>query len=171
MKKLAERAIQGEKEAFATLIELCKQDLYKVARGFFRENDMAADAIQETILTAFENISALRKPEYFKTWLIRILINTCNSLKKTNSRYTSVDYVPDIAREDEGQANAEFGMLMDQLDEKYRIVLILYYAQDMSVAKISEIMGISKDAVKTRLKRGREKVRMLYMDTSVEVAI
>lgn len=170
MKRTAELARDGDKEAFIRLIDGCKQDLYKVARGYFRNDEIVADAIQDTIVACYEQIHTLRRPEYFKTWLIRILINKCNELKRAPGT-VGLESAPEKGYEDSEPANVEFNMVMSQLDEQYRVVLILHYAEDLSVQQISDALGISVDAVKARLKRGRAKAKVLYIKSGAEAAI
>lgn len=170
MKKTVKQAKNGDKDAYVALIQAHKQDLYKVAMGYFRNDDIAADVIQDTIIAGYENIHTLRKPEYFKTWLIRILINKCNSRKRADSRFTSMETLPEQAFYDD-EANVEFKMVMAQLDEKYRMVLVLHYAEDFSVNRIAETLGISPSAVKSRLRRGRALARDIYLKSGVEAAL
>jgi RNA polymerase sigma-70 factor (ECF subfamily) len=51
---------------------------------------------------------------------------------------------------------------MDTLDEPYRAVLVLRYGESLSISEISEVLGISESAVKQRLRRGRDKVKIVY---------
>lgn len=88
MKYLVKRAQRGDKEAFVELMELYKQDLYKVAKSYLRCDEDAADAIQDTILSCYEHLKGLREIGYFKTWMIRILINKCKDiLDKSQSNF------------------------------------------------------------------------------------
>ena len=80
MEKLVQKAILGDTDAFLELMEKNSLSMYKVARGILGNDDDAADAIQDTILSCFEKIHTLQKPKYFKTWMIRILINECNQI-------------------------------------------------------------------------------------------
>lgn len=171
MKKTVEQARKGDKQAYVELIESYSQDLYKVAMGYFGNDDKAADAIQDAIVSGYENIHKLRKPEYFKTWLIRILINKCNSRKRADSRFTSLEAVPEQAYEDSGHANAEFNMVLAQMDEKYRLVLVLHYAEDFTVEQIAQALGISQSAVKSRLRRGRSKMKDIFFKCGMEEAL
>lgn len=60
-----------------------KEGMYKVAKFYLHHEENEADAMQETILTCYEKLDTLRKPQYFKTWTVRILINKCkNVLRK-----------------------------------------------------------------------------------------
>jgi RNA polymerase sigma-70 factor (ECF subfamily) len=160
-----DRARRGDGVAFAELMTACKTDMYRVARGYLRNDDDAADAIGAAVLSCFEHLPELRDTRYFKTWLIRILINECGKIAGQNSRSVALDDIPEPQCEDSCEkvhVNMEFSMLMDSLDEQYRLVLILRYAEQMSVKEIAAATDLSVDAVKQRLKRGRDKVRQIY---------
>ena len=74
------KAKGGSKEAFIELIEENLTSIYRVSKGILSSEDDVEDAIQNTILLAFKNIKTLKKEEYFKTWLIKILINESNKI-------------------------------------------------------------------------------------------
>lgn len=80
MQTLIGKAVQGDVEAFLELMDRNSLAMYKVARAILNNDDDVADAVQNTILNCFEKIHTLKKHEYFKTWLIRILINECNGI-------------------------------------------------------------------------------------------
>lgn len=163
MKQIIERAMHGDADAFVQLMEMNAQSMYKTARGFFRNEEDIADAIQDTILTCYEKLDTLRRPEYFKTWMIRILINHCNDLIRKNKKTFPMSELPE--REDDRRQSAllesEFAMLIDSLDEKYRAVMLLYYSEQFKIPEIANILGMNENTVKTRLKRGREAIRQL----------
>ena len=79
MENLVKKAKSGDSGAFAQLIRMNTQSMYKVAWAYLKNDEDVADAIQETILKCYEKLSTLKKDSYFKTWMIRILIN--NSMK------------------------------------------------------------------------------------------
>lgn len=162
MKQLVKRAIQGESDAFAQLIEWNTQSLYKVARAYFSNDADVADAISETILVCFEKIGTLRKPEYFKTWLIRILINQCNMMLRDRKREVSVAEFPEIMVETSQYALVEFKQLLENIDEKYRLILVLYYVEDFKIKEIAQLLDMKENTVKTRLKRGRNSLKKEY---------
>ena len=85
MIQLVKRSISGDADAFLELMEKNSLAMYKVARGILDNDEDAADAMQDTILTCFEKIHTLKNPEYFKTWMIRILINECNKIYAQNN--------------------------------------------------------------------------------------
>ena len=171
LKQLVIQAQKHDTDAFAELISAYRQDMYRVAKSYLRNDEDVADAIQEAILACFEKLQSLRSPEYFKTWLIRILINKCNDSLKAGKRYIPLEIIPEEGYPDGGQSNVEFMMLMDSLDETFRSVLVLRYGENLSVSEISDVLGISKSAVKQRLKRGRDKVKTIYNVCEVGVII
>ena len=91
MEVLVRKAKKGDEEAFIKLIDNYMLQMYKVAKSRMSNEEAIGDAIQETIMSAFKNIKQLKRPEYFNTWLIRILINNCNSIMKDKK----IDYIDD----------------------------------------------------------------------------
>ena len=71
------------RETFSNLILDSEPTLYRVAMSMLRNEKDCEDAVQTAILTAFEKLGMLRREEYFKTWLVRILINVCNKQLKS----------------------------------------------------------------------------------------
>lgn len=72
MSQLVRKAQRGDKNAFITLMEEQKQTMYKVAVGILRNDTDAADAMQDTVLSCYENLQNLREPKYFQTWMFSI---------------------------------------------------------------------------------------------------
>lgn len=162
MKSLVKKAMRGDKEAFTRLITQYSSDLYKVARGILNNTEDIADAIQNTILICFEKIDTLKQPNYFKTWMIRILINECNQIIRRYGTQCLLEEFPEVPVGDKAMEYVEFQQLMNALDEKYRIVLILYYAEGFRISEIAELLHIPESTVKTRLSRGRESLAKEY---------
>lgn len=80
MEELIQKAKNGDKEAFTTIMLSLEKDLYKIAKTRLKNDDDIYDAIQETIIEAFKSIKKLKNTEAFKTWIIRILINKTNDI-------------------------------------------------------------------------------------------
>ena len=91
MKFLVKRAQRGDDQAFVELIEENKQAMYKVAVGILKNDFDAADAIQQSILTCYEKLKELKKAQYFKTWLLRILINNCNQMLREQKKVVGIE--------------------------------------------------------------------------------
>ena len=97
MELLVKKAKRGDAEAFIELIEKNKLSMYRVARGFLKEEEDVADAMSETVLTCYEKVGSLRQDAYFKTWMIRILINNCKDILRKQKRYVPVEEMPEEA--------------------------------------------------------------------------
>lgn len=168
MKYLVKRAQKRDDQAFVELMEIEKQDMYKVARSYLRSPEDIADAIQETIVTCYEKIDGLKEPKYFKTWLVRILINKCKDILRMEKKEALQEAFPEKGDECMAYQNCEFEELMNQLDEKYRIILLLYYSEGFKIREIAQILELEENTVKTRLVRGRKQFEKAY---SLEPAI
>ena len=162
MEELIQRARAGDGAAFVELIEGQKGTLYKVARSYLHNDADAADAIGETVLACFEKLGSLRQPQYFRTWLVRILIRKCQDMLRERKRSVPLDEITELGRDEPGHARVEFLALLDSLDEKYRTVLLLYYGEGFTVGEIAQAMDVKVETVKTRLKRARAGFKLAY---------
>lgn len=160
--ELVLRAMQQDKAAFVELINRQRVSMYKVARAMLSSEDDIADAIQDTILDCWEKIHTLRKPEYFKTWLIRILINNCKAIYNRQARMVLKGEVEVEESVEADYANIEWQEMMECLNTKQRIVIELYYVEGMKVREIAEILRIGQSAVKGRLQSARNAVKNYY---------
>lgn len=153
-----EKAKQGDKEAFAVLIQDNKLALYKVAKRILENDEDVKDAIQETIIKAYNGIFYLKKNEYFRTWIIKILINECNRIFNEKKRFV---FLEDISEEkvceDEYEVNSIF-QIVNTLEEDLKLITILYYYEKAPVKEIAKAIGIPEGTVKSRLSRARTKL-------------
>lgn len=157
MNILVKKAQRGDAEAFIELIEMNKMTLQRVAYGYFRDEEDVADVIQDTILGAFEHIQELKHAEFFRTWLIRILINHCNRLynqKKKNCSLEGIEGEPSC-----GMPDVEFYAMLQSLPEDSRIIFQLYYGERFTTREIAELLRMKEPTVKSRLQRGKKQLR------------
>lgn len=162
MEKLVQKAKQHDKTAFTVLIEQNTKSMYKVAKAILKNDEDVADALQDTILTCWEKIGTLEKNEFFKTWLIRILINKCNVIYRQKVSWVSEEQFPEYSVSENQYTYVEWCQLLECLEEKYRIVILLYYVEGFKVREIARILKVSESTVKGRLVTAREKVEKLY---------
>lgn len=155
---LVKRAQKQDMDAFVHLIEKNKTDLYKVAISYLGNEEDVADAMQDTILSAYEHIHELRNPSFFKTWITRILINHCNDFLRQKKRYTVSDEIMRIV-DTVPEDDREFYALIGELPEDYRMIFLLYYGEEFRTSEIAQILNVNENTVKSRLRRGREKLR------------
>lgn len=160
-------AKNGNMEAFSELIMGYEQDLYRIAsiRGL-SENDID-DVIQITIEKALKNIKKLRHPEFAKTWLIKILINNCN--KFYQRRKYKEENVEDFENQtsekfcEEIHSKLDFYNLIKDLNYDERVVLTLYYSEDLTTKEISQILKERESTIRNRKARALSKLKERFI--------
>lgn len=162
VKKQVLRAQAGDADAFVELIEENKQSLYKIAVCYLKNTEDVADVIQDTILTVYEKIGECRQPRYFRTWLIRILINKCKDLLNQRERETVVEIIPESGYVDNQFDRMIYQEIIRAVDEKYRDILVLYYVEGFRTKEIAGMLNMNEATVRTRLRRGRGNLRQIY---------
>ena len=158
---LIQKAKMKNSDAFTELMKSQMQSMYRTAKAILMNDEDAADAIQDTLLICWEKINQLKVDRYFKTWMTRILINNCYGIIRSNRQITYTDELPERVSE-ENVSNNEWREALSTIDEKYRIVLILFYSEGFRTKEISKILGITDSTVRTRLSRGREQLKEYY---------
>lgn len=146
------------RETFTDLILDSEPTLYRVAMSMLKNEKDCEDAVQTAILTAYEKLGTLKNETFFKTWLVRILINACN--KQLNKRKTHAElYETDITAASSAEA-VEVRLALESLPLKIKQVVVLYYIEQFSVKEIKQILKIPEGTVKSRLSKGRELLRL-----------
>lgn len=159
---LVKRAKKGDKEAFSQLIKDIRIDLYKISKGFFKNEEDIKDAVSETILTAYQKINTLENEKLFKTWIIRILINKCNDILRKNSKIIFLNNeIDEITYDKDPNEYLDLYKAINTLNDDIKILVILYYFNDLSISEISKITNIKEGTIKSRLSRGRDKLYLI----------
>ncbi|MDV2685612.1 sigma-70 family RNA polymerase sigma factor [Alkalihalophilus lindianensis] len=153
------RAINGEAEAFEELLFKEEKMLYYKALSYVGKKEEALDAIQETACKAFLAIGQLRNPEYFSTWLFRILIRECYRLLRAREQmipYEESELLKRLDRkQDEEIDSFHLSEALSRLNSSYQTTIILFYYHDLSIQDISEVMEKPVGTVKTNLRRAK----------------
>ena len=169
MEKLVRKARDGDKDAFVELIHIIEKDLYNIAQIKINNIEDINDVIQETMLKAFKSIKSLNEPKYFKTWITKILINECNKFYIKKFKHIALlDKI--IKNKDDNELDLvineieykmDYNTIMKKLNSKEKTVIILYFYNRFSKKEIADILNISINTVKTRLRRAEEKIKEL----------
>lgn len=163
MEELIERAKNKDKEAFTELVLSIQKDLYCMAKVKLQNEEDIYDVIQETMMVAFKDIGKLKENRFFKTWIIKILINKCNRvyrLKKFVSleEYDAYNYV---AQEDKNE-KMNFDILINCLDNKEKVIMTLYYYLEYTTKEISKILNIREGTIRSKISRAKSKIKNYY---------
>lgn len=146
------RGIKGDDNAFYTLIDRNKEKLYRIAFTYFKNEVDSLEAVQETTYRAYKNIKKLKEPQYFDTWLVRILINYCiDELKRRNRFNKAYEEAKGLQNIDSDKLDIE--MALEALRREYKDVIILKYFEDLTIKDIARIMDSPEGTVKTWIHR------------------
>lgn len=163
---LVKKAKKGDHKAFSDLIKYFENDMYKVAKCRLEKEDDALDALQETIISAFNSIKNLSNAKAFKAWIIKILINNCNAIyrENKNSNTISIDQY-DIDNSDistyDISSNIEFESLISILNQEEKTIMILYYSEKYTTKEISKILKINESTIRSKILRIKKKLKII----------
>lgn len=163
---LIKRAKNGDAEAFDLLMRPQLQRMYRIAISMLENEEDAADAIQETVLKCWQKVGQLKNEEYFQTWLTRILINQCKDILKARRKYVLVEEMPEIEYEDQYETD-DWKAILNNLEEKYRVVMELYYVEGFSTKEIAKLLHIKEVNVRSRMSRGRKQLEQYLREYAV----
>ena len=155
-----------DKQFFTEEVKAQERSLYRIARSYVYSDADAADAVQEALTRAWEKRHTLREPALFRTWITRILINTCKDMLRRMKHVLPVAEVPEMpqARPAEASKEREIREALAALDAGLRIVLTLFYLDGYSLREVSQMLRLPQGTVKTRLFRGRKKLAELLKE-------
>lgn len=154
-----EKSEKGDAEAFIALMEQNRQSMIRIAFAYLGNEEDVADAMQETILSAFEKLDTLRRAEYFRTWLIRILINQCIAMRRHRSRTVPMNEAEEASQFYDFSTDLEFNDLLKTLPKDSRLIFQMYYGEQFSIGEIAQLLHMKENTVKSKIHRGREQLR------------
>ncbi len=148
------------RQSLHELAAMYQDNLFAVAFNICQNTQDAEDVIQDTFVQYYTTKKEFDSEEHIFAWLIRVAVNKAKNVTRTFWRRNKVsieDFTEMLAFETP-ESETLFETVM-QLPKKYRIVIHLYYYEDYSVGEIAKILKLSESNVKTRLMRGRAKLR------------
>lgn len=177
MDDLLHQARSGDGDAFAQLFQEHAPMLWKVAASVMDDEDEAADMLQETAIKAWRAIPRFDGKSALSTWLTRILLNRC--FDEIRSKRRTIPFSDITQAVDAGEArllvqgSAPAGvadacerMDMDatlaRLGVSDRLILTLFYVNDLPISEIASVLDASEGAVRTRLARARKRFKGIY---------
>ncbi len=168
-------AQKGDARAFNQLVLLYQSMVYNLAYRILGDPDAAADATQDAFISAFKAMRKFRGGS-FKAWMLRIVTNACYDQLRVKQRRPSeslddlpveqdyVGYMRDPGEQpleyvERQELNRTIQDAIRELPAEQRIVVVLSDVQGLSYQEIAQVAGLSLGTVKSRLSRGRAKLR------------
>lgn len=160
---IVQQAIAGDKEAFEQLLILEEEKLFYTALSYVGQKEDALDAIQEAACKAYLSVGQLKQPEFFSTWLFRILIHECYRLLKKGQKmipYEERELLNRLQQEENVVVNPiDLSEAIKQLNHSQQMAIILFYYYDLPLKDISEVMEKPVSTIKTYLHRGKKQLK------------
>lgn len=146
---------------FENLIRNRESKLYKIAFSYVKNKDDAMDCLQETLLKGINSFDKLKNEEYFDTWIIRILINTCKDfLKSKKSELNYDDQIETSQISKELDETIDLINSIESLSDSEKEVIYLKYFKEYKYNEISNIINIKEGTIKSRINRALAKLRL-----------
>jgi RNA polymerase sigma-70 factor (ECF subfamily) len=162
---LIARTLTGSSEAFSTLVSRYERAVYHLAFRTLRETEDAKDAAQEAWIKAYRALSSFRPGAKFATWIFTICYRVCCDRLAKRKRFTGDD--PSAGPEKAYEAAEESARLraaIENLPEKYRVVITLFHLQGKQYEEIATVLGMPLGTVKTHLFRAKDLLRAALGD-------
>jgi RNA polymerase sigma-70 factor (ECF subfamily) len=184
--ELVRRLKAGDEAAYETVVRTLGGRLLAVARRFLQDEDLAKDAVQDALLSAFRSIQGFDGGAQLSTWLHRIVVNAALMRLRTRRRKPELPIEPLLpAFADDGhharpvvpwvegvehqlirdETRARVRQAIAELPESYRTVLLLRDIEERSTREAADLVGISENALKLRLHRARQALATRLRDT------
>ena len=159
MKSLVKRAQKGDADAFTQLMQSQMQNIYKTARAVLKNDADAADAIADTLLACWEKNRTAAQGGIFPHLMTKILINKCNDILRKRKDLYLDSTVQELPSQTQEYSTVEWMQVMKSLDEKYQLIMILYYVDGLTAAQISEVLQMPASTVRTDWQEGGSRLR------------
>jgi RNA polymerase sigma factor (sigma-70 family) len=180
--EIIREVLNGHTAAYEQLMRKYNQQLFRVGISYLNHETDVEDAMQSTYLKAFHALSSFHHASKLSTWLIRIMINECLQLLRSQRPYQEIDLSAELPAMvvtsetgEEELIKQEMKLLLEKsikaLPPKYRSVYIQREVEELSTAETAEALNISESNVKIRLHRAKEMLREEIMRRSGDVEV
>lgn len=157
MRDIVEQAMRGDREAFAILVGQTSDRMYAIATRILRDTDLAQDAFQSAMLTAWRSLPSLRDPDRFEAWVRKLVVHACYAEAKRRHAWSANVRVLPV----DGPATPDQTIWIadrDALDRAFRrlsieqrAVFVLHHHVGLPQAEIAEMLGVPAGTVRSRL--------------------
>ncbi len=176
---LVNQALDGEKTAFRDLFERYRARAYRVAYRFLGNHEDALDAVQDAFIKAYRGLEGFERRSQFRTWLMRIVTNTCLDRRRSRVGEAMVPMDPELAETtaEDGrprapqerpldamqlqELRAALQSALDRLSEAHRTVFVLHLEEGLTYREISRTLDISEGTVMSRLFHARKNLQKI----------
>lgn len=159
------RVLDGDPECFGVLVERYRLEFGRVATALCGDPDLAADAMQDAFIRAYDALGSCQNPDRFGSWFFRILVNQCHNSRARQRRFEGIEAVEarsdaDPARDAErAELRRALARGLDVLTAEQREAFVMKQIDGRSYAEMAELLDTGVDALKMRVYRARDLLR------------
>lgn len=153
------------REGFAAAAAPLERLLLTVSYGVLRDWDAAADAVQSALMKAWCGRRSVKDAAKFKPWLVRITVNESKNIVRRG--FTAEGTEPVAEQPEDPDVRLDVRQAVDNLPERYRLPVMLFYYEDMTVSDVAAALELPRGTVVSLLHRGREQLRKELKDYGV----
>lgn len=168
MEELLDKAIDGDEDAYGEVVKLISDELFDIAMLKLSNREDALEAIQETLLNSFKYLHTLKDTKFFKTWIVRILLNECKKVYVSKSKqlnlfskivsFINPNRMVDMPIE-KFESDIHFNNMISILNEEEKDVFILYFKYGYTTNEIAYILQRNSSTVRSQIARGKDKIK------------
>jgi RNA polymerase sigma-70 factor (ECF subfamily) len=172
--EVVRRVLAGQVDAFAGLVRRYREAFGKYAVAVCGDHDLAADAMQEAFIRAFQALESCRNPDRFGAWFFRILTNQCRNHRRRWKAHEPVDAAAGdgmVARDTADGALAQdelrsaIDRALDRLSPEHREAFVLRHVEGRSYGEMAELLNEREDTLRMRVHRAREHLQRHLEET------
>ncbi|MFT4644917.1 MAG: RNA polymerase sigma factor (sigma-70 family) [bacterium] len=176
------KTLDGDSTSFGFLVNKYQNMVFTLAIKMLKHREESEEVSQDTFIKAYKSLSKFNGESKFSTWLYRVAYNTCLDRIKKNTKYNSNVEINDVTSNEIFQAENIFDSLenkerseiiqecMNRLPEDERIIIHLFYFEELSLKEIIDVVSMSEGNLKVKLYRARKKLFTIFKE-SVEPEI
>lgn len=158
-----EKIKNGDKKSFRQFYVAYSNNAIRTASAITRNTEIAKDAVQETFIRVFRQIGSYNPDSPFDPWFYRILTNECLRLLKKEAPLSKIGQIdiennPALIEESFDRLSDLYDTIQS-LDDTHRIPLILKYVKGFTEIEVADILGLNHNTVKSRLFKGRKRLK------------
>lgn len=176
-----QRVLSGDKDAFRVVVDTYKDPLYRYCLARTGDEDKAGDLVQETFIRAYRSLPTFKLGKKFGPWIFTVASNVLRTAwsRKTKEQDRAIHlFYPDDPDQNnpeheviQAETRSELLRALQGLSHELYEVLYLYYFEGLSVSEIAEVLSLGEENIKSRLFRGRKKLRETMQPDSATYGI
>lgn len=160
--KLLSLVERKKEKQIKTYIVENKEALYRFAYSYVKNEDDALDIVHDAICKSLDNINTLKNIDSIKSWIYQIVSNCAIDYIRKNKKYVAItdDLQDENTMRYDTYEDIDLQEALERLPEKYRIVIVLRYFEDMKIGDIAQVLNENENTIKTRLYNGLSKLKV-----------